>query len=113
MKHGDLRERIQIREFCGTGRDPLNAPVGVWRNKGTAIWAKRRDVSDGERHSVDAWRQRRVTRFTIRMSSFARSIGRSDRVLHDGAEWAITGIMEVEPGRRFLQLTCEAGIDEG
>ncbi|MBE3637468.1 head-tail adaptor protein [Mangrovicoccus algicola] len=106
---GDLRERIQLREFVATGTDALLAPTGIWRDKGAPVRAAKRDLSDRERAAVDAWRQTTLARFTLRASAFSRTISREDRILHRGVEWAIVGITAIGDGTAWLQLTCETG----
>ncbi len=107
LNSGSLNRRIQIRRYTESGRDQFGGSVGEWGDYGSAIFARRRDVSDAERLSAGAWDNKLVTRFIIRATAFGRSIARYDRLVHEGVTFEIDGIKEVPDNRGFLEITAE------
>lgn len=82
-----------------------------WGAHGGVVWAARRDISDGER-----WRAGEVgaaisTRFIVRWNSFTRGLTPADRLACEGVTYDITGIKEIGPRRRFLEITASARAD--
>lgn len=106
MNAGQLDRRIQVQRFTETGTSALNSPLEDWADLGAPIAAQRRDLSDAERESAGKWDNALVTRFVVRASPFTRAIRRTDRLVHDGLTFEITGIKEVPPGRAFLEITA-------
>lgn len=106
LNSGSLNRRIQIKRFVQTGTDSLNNPTGDWQDYGSAIFARRRDVSDAERLSAEAWVNQLVVRFVIRATSFAREIKRTDMIAHEGVPYGIDGIKESPGSRGFLEITA-------
>lgn len=106
MNASQLDRRIQIRRYHETGKNPYGESIGDWADLGGPIPARRRDVSDSERMSAGAWDNLLVTRFVVRLTAFSRDIRRSDKVLHEGITYAISGIKEFPEGRGFLEITA-------
>ena len=103
---GDLDRRVIVLRHQGTP-DGYGGVSGDWIEHGEPVPAARRDVSDGERMQAGRLTGELLTRFTVRSSSFTRSITRADRLECDGIEWEIVGIKEL--GRRqWLEITAEA-----
>lgn len=108
LNAGQLNRRIQVRRATMT-LDNLGRTQYEWADHGSPIFAQRRDVSDAERISAGAWENKLVTRFVIRATSFGQGITRSDRLVHEGITYAISGIKEVPPGKAFLEITAVTG----
>lgn len=106
LNAGSLDRRIQIRRAT-TSPDGLGGLEYEWSDHGSPIFARRRDVSDAERMSAGAWDNKLVTRFIIRATAFGLGIRRTDRLVHDGITYEITGIKEVPGTRAFLEITAE------
>ncbi|SEL66449.1 phage head-tail adaptor, putative, SPP1 family [Roseivivax marinus] len=109
LNSGSLDRRIQIRRYVQTDTDGLGGAIGDWTDYGSAIFARRRDVSDAERVSAGAWDNKLVSRFIIRATAFGRSIARTDRLVHEGVSYEIDGIKEVPGERGFLEVTAQSG----
>lgn len=92
--------------------DGYGGAAGEFMELGDPIPAMRRDVKDGERIAAGRLAGELVVRFTVRASTFALGIRRSDRLLCDGIEFAIVAIKEVPGARRaFLEITASAAVD--
>ena len=109
LNAASLNRRIQIRRYVQTGTDGIGGTIGEWQDHGSAIFARRRDVSYAERLSAGAWDNKLVTRFVIRATAFGRSIARYDRLGHEGVTFEIDGIKEVPDNRGFLEITAQTG----
>ncbi|MFP3382476.1 phage head closure protein [Tritonibacter sp. SIMBA_163] len=106
LNAGSLNRRIQIQRKIRTP-DGSGGFINEWNNHGPTIFARRRDVSDIERLSAGAWNNKLVTRFVIRATAFGKGIRRTDRLVHDGVTFEISGIKEVPDTRAFLEITAE------
>lgn len=106
LNSGSLNRRVQVRRNLGTTPDGYGGIVPDWQDYGPQIYARRRDVSDAERHIAGGWDNKLVTRFTIRATAFGRGIARSDRLVHEGTTFEIDGIKEVPGNRGFLEITA-------
>ena len=104
-KHGGLDRRVQL--FRSLRVDKGMSESEAWLPEGSALRARKADVSDAE-----TWRASSVgatvsVRFLFRWSSFAAGIGVRDRLQCDGATYEITGgPREVQGRRRWLEITC-------
>ncbi|KQS87365.1 hypothetical protein ASG58_01465 [Rhizobium sp. Leaf383] len=96
--------------------DSFNEEVETWSDLAT-VWARRRDASDSQKIEMLAAGQVgsfRVSRFTVRSSTLARSVTPVDRLLHDGVVWQINGVKELDEGRhRFIEITASRDADNG
>lgn len=101
----NLNRRVQVQRATETP-DGFGGVDLTWNDHGAAIFAQRRDVSDAERNRAAKWDNELVTRFTVRATIFARSIRRTDRLVHDGLTFEIDGIKEVPGTRAFLEITA-------
>lgn len=107
---GDLDRRIVIQRATVTPNE-FNEPVKTWATY-TTVWAKRTDVSDGERNAAGQVGAYLMSRFVIRSSTVSKAIKPTDRVSYDSAIWSIKGIKETQDGRnRFLEMTCAKDAD--
>lgn len=108
MNAGKLDRRIQFQR--GTMIDNGLEMVGAWSAYGSPVWAGRKDVSDGERAAAGWIEATLASRFTVRSSTFTRSLTAKDRITTEGLSYDITGIKEL--GRRdFLEITAVARVD--
>lgn len=106
---GDLDRRIVI-ERATTTENALNEPVETW-GVYAQLWARKSDVSDGERNAAGQVGSFLMSRFVVRHSPTTKAIKPSDRLSYQGT-WNIHGIKETQDGRsRFLELTCAKDAD--
>lgn len=110
MKPGALDRRIIIQRATSTP-NALNEPINTWADLKT-LWARRQDVTDGEKFAADQVGSFLMSRFVIRSTALTRTITAMDRVSHDDVIWAIKGAKETKEGRnRFIELTCAKDAD--
>lgn len=108
----DLDRRITITRYVDGGPNEIGEIVdGEWQDRFT-VWAKREDVSDGERFAAGGIGGFLTARFIVRSSENTRSILPSDMIRHEGREWNLQGMKERDEGRRrFLELTASVDAD--
>lgn len=106
MNAGQLNRRIQLLRASYT-ENGAGEMIPTWQNHGVPIFAQRRDVSDAERMRAGAWDNLLVVRFSVRASTFAQGIRRSDRLVHEGVTYQIDGIKEAPSDRSFLEITAK------
>ena len=107
---GQLDRRISIERNQGSVTNDLNETVEVWAPIAT-VWARKRDVSDGERAASGQVGSTLQSRFVIRSSPAARGFTPVDRLVYNGV-WQIHGIKELDEGRnRFLEITAIRALD--
>jgi head-tail adaptor len=107
---GKLDRRIIVQRAT-VADDGFASEVDSWSDF-VAVWAMRRDVSDGEKLATGQVGARLQSRFTVRSSNSTRTITPQDRVSHDGAFWEIVGVKETPDGRnRFIEITAVKDAD--
>jgi SPP1 family predicted phage head-tail adaptor len=110
MSAGDLRDKITVQRSTEVPND-LNEPVLTWVELVT-VRAKRDDASSGEKEAAGQVGAFLMSRFTIRRSSEADSIRATDRIVHEGANWAIIEIMRLQDApTRFLVIKAVRDAD--
>lgn len=97
IEAGKLDRRIQILR-AGSLDDGLQVRTDVFAPIGSRIWASFTPISDSERFRADSVWQDMTARFRVRYSGFTAGITAKDRLVCEGATYAIGGIKEV--GRR-------------
>lgn len=108
LSAGELDRRVQFQAVTTT--DDGYAEVEAWANVGSPRWAKRQDVSDGEKYRAQANISELLTRFTVRSDSLTRSLTTRDRLTSEGTLFHIVGIKEI--GRReYMEITAAARSD--
>lgn len=108
MTIGKMDRRVQFRR--ATMADDGFAASEAWGDYGSAVWAAKADISDGERWRAGAVAASITTRFRVRYSDFSAGITPNDRLACEGREYDITGIKEI--GRReALEITAAARSD--
>ncbi len=112
MQAGDLDRRIVVQRFTTTTNE-FNENTEIWADL-QKVWARRRDVSDGEKEAAGQVGSVLVSRFVVRSSIASRNFRATDRIFYDGAPWNIQGIKETNEGRnRFLEITAARDADHG
>ena len=113
---GNLNRRVTIQQST-EGVDPFNAPVLTWTDLIT-LSAERRDFAEGERFATESREAGQVgsqilARFRVRSSTITRTVTARDRLIHDGATWAIKiAPYETLDGRqRFIWITAAKDAD--
>ena len=105
---GDLDRRVQFQRASLS--DDGFGSVEVFADHGSALWAKKTDVSDAER-----WRSAEVSagitsRFVVRSSNFTRDLTPKDRMTCEGVSYDISGIKEIAR-RQWIEITASARAD--
>jgi SPP1 family predicted phage head-tail adaptor len=85
--------------------------VDSWSDHGGWVYAKKRDLSDGERWRAGEVQAHVATRFTVRWSPFTAAITPKDRLICEGREYEIVGVKECEGRRQWVEITCAARSD--
>jgi head-tail adaptor len=103
---GQLDQRIRFERVL-SGRDDMGGVTeGGWFPLGPKVWAKRTDMSDGERFAADEKSAARMTRFVARSSRMTRDVTATDRIIHKCVIYEITGAKETADGRfNFIEFT--------
>lgn len=110
MTAGDLDRRVQILRAAPV--DDGLAVVEAFAPHGHPIWARRMDISDGERWRAGEVQAHVTTRFTVRSSAFTRALTPKDRLVCEGRAFDIAGIKQVGARGTFLEITAAARIDQ-
>lgn len=105
---GELDRRLQFMRAASVD-DGLQTLKGPLDELGDPVWARRKDVSDGEIQRMGQEVGTLVSRFVVRRSSFTDAITAADCLICDGVTFEISGIKQVE-GRRMLELTARAKV---
>lgn len=103
---GLLDQRISFERVL-SGRDDMGGQTEEgWFPLGPKYWANRTDMSDGERIAADEKAAVRMTRFITRSSRMTRGVVATDRIVHKGTIYEITGAKETKDGREnFIEFT--------
>lgn len=109
MRAGDLDRRVQFQRAALV--DNGFGEVEVFSDHGTPVWAKKTDVSDGERLRAGEVSATLTARFLVRWSEFTADLTPRDRLIYAGATFAIFGIKEVGGRRVGLEITAGARVD--
>ena len=104
-----LDRRIQFQRVA-LNDDGLSQ-VEEWADHGSPVWARKTDVSDGERWRADEVQAQITTRFLVRYSDFTADLTPKDRLVSDGVKYNITGIKEASGRRQWLEITAAARAD--
>src|SRR5687767_11981290 len=106
----ELDRRITIQRATVVYNE-FNEPVETWADLAT-LWARRRDVSDGEKFAAGQVGATLMSRFVVRSTTTTRGIKATDRISYDGGLWNIHGLKEADEGRnRFIEITAIRDLD--
>lgn len=105
----ELDRRISVR------RSTL-VDDGISRRQGAPVefvkrWAKKSDVSDGERAKAGATAQQLTTRFLVRYDAKTATITGKDIVVCEGLAYEVTGTKEARGTRVGIEITAIAQPD--
>ncbi len=101
---GDFSTWIVIQRATIT-RDAAGGAVEAWADlKG--VWAKRQDVSDGEKWRSGQMAATRLSRFVIRYDQDLANLDARDRLILDGGIWNIAGVKTIGV-RDLLEITAD------
>lgn len=106
MKARRLDRQLQFQRAAVT--DDGFSTVETFANHGTAVWAEKNDVSDGERARAGIVESQLMTRFKIRWSAFTAGLTPADRLVCEGVTYNISGIKEAEGRRQWLEISATA-----
>lgn len=107
---GDLDRRIVV-ERASVSQNGFGEDVPEWHAV-LSLWAKRADVSDGEKAAMGEVGSQLRSRFTVRAFTETRAITPQDRIRHDGAVWQIVGVKEaMDRPREFIEITAVRDSD--
>lgn len=110
MEAGDLDRRVTFQQSTDALNE-FNESIQTWSDLAT-VWARRRDVSDGEKVAAGQVGATLMSRFVIRSSVATRKIAPINRIHHDDKIWNIIGIKQADEGRdRFLEITAITSVD--
>lgn len=109
---GDLDRRVTFSQpSAPASANAFNEPVAGTPTV-TTVWARREDVSDGERLASGQVGAHRMSRFVVRSTTATRAITPVASLTHDGKTYNIMGIKETREGRnRFLEVTAVMDAD--
>ena len=84
---------------------------GAFIPYGSAVWASKTPISDGERFRADAVARNQTDRFVVRYSALTASIKGTDRLVCEGVTYGIAGLKEI--GRREgIEITATRVDDD-
>lgn len=86
--------------------------VKRWADFGHPVWARKKDVSDGERVRAGEVAASLTTRWTVMSCALTRSITAKDAISYRGISYAIWGIKEIGQNQ-FLEITTGAEVTNG
>jgi len=110
MRIGELDRRVTFQRAQETMND-LNEPELSWSDLAT-VWARRRDLSDGEKEAAGQLGALLISRFVVRSTAVTRALVPADRLSHEGRFWSIKGIKEADMGRnRYIEITGATDLD--
>lgn len=110
MNAGTLDRLVQFQRATLT--DDGFGMVESFVNHGAAVWAKKTDLSDGERLRASEVSASITTRFLVRWSSFTAVLTPKDRLVCEGRDYNIFGIKEGTGRRKWLEVTAAARVDQ-
>jgi len=109
MDAGSLDRLVQFQRATIT--DDGFSQVETFTAHGVPVWARKTDISDGERFRAGEVAANITTRFVVRWSDFTRDLSPKDRLTCEGRVYDISGIKEPEGRRQWLEITAAARAD--
>lgn len=105
-----LDRKIRFRRFVEV--DDGFTKSREWTDHGDPEFARKVDISDGERARSNEDAAVITSRFVVRWSGFAADIDPRDRLVCEGLTYDIVGVKEREGRRQWLEITAAARIDQ-
>jgi len=110
---GQLDRRVRF-DRCETSQDRTGGETSQGAVPICTVWARRRDVADGEQFAGGELSGFVRARFVVFSSEKTRSVTTKDLIWHDNQYWEIKGRKETADGRRnFLEFTAVVRTDDG
>lgn len=106
---GELDRRISILRAEDVD-DGTATVTGAYAEIGKR-WARKTDVSDGERMRAAQQGQSLTTRFLVRWDSLTSTIGGRDRLACEGRTYEVVGTKEWGGRRIGIEITANADLD--
>ena len=110
MNAGNLDRLVQFQRATLT--DDGFSMVETWADHGDPVWAKKTDLSDGERMRATEVSASITTRFLVRWSDFTYGLTPKDRLISESRTYNIFGIKEGTGRRQWLEVTAAARVDQ-
>ena len=107
---GSLDRRVSILR-AGSIDDGTASIDGPYVEIGRR-WAKKTDVSDGERVRAAAQSQEITSRFLVRSDALTRTITGKDRLQCRGVSYEVTGTKETDDRDDGIEITTVARPDQ-
>lgn len=101
---GELDKRITIMR--AEAIDDGIASVGGPHAEVGKRWAKKTDISDGERMRAGEHASEVTTRFLVLSDSLTRTITGADRIVHAGRTYFVTGVKETGDREDGIEITA-------
>lgn len=107
---GSLDRRISVQHAAMID-DGVSSVLGPMDEVGKR-WAKKTDVSDGERVRASAQGQDLTTRFLVRSDSLTREINATYEIVCEGARYRVTGAKEYGGRGVGIEITASTQPDQ-
>ena len=101
---GELDKRISILRAAKID-DGMAAAEGP-HEEIAKRWAKKTDVSDGERMRAGEHASEVATRFLVLSDSLTRTITGADQIAHKGRTYFVTGVKELGDREDGIEITA-------
>ncbi len=99
---------ITIERLTEGAANGFNEPAETWAEIAQE-WAKKTDVSDGEKVTAGNTYSARLSRFVVRSNAVTRTVTSEDRLSYDGV-WDVKGVKELDRNR-FIEITAQKRSD--
>lgn len=110
---GQLDRLVELERSVAGELDDYNVARSTWQVV-FRMWARRRDVRDGERdNEAGQLAGATAARFLVWSSIEARTITTADRLRHDDRIWQIVGVKESTEGEtgELIEITAQWRTD--
>jgi len=108
MRAGQLRHKVKLQTLAA-GQDAIGQPTMVWTDVAT-VWADVRFVSGLETVKSDA--PVSIARCSIRIRARA-GVTAGMRIAEGSVFYNIQAVLPDTTGKRYLDLACETGANNG
>ncbi|MDQ7970751.1 MAG: phage head closure protein [Oxalicibacterium faecigallinarum] len=112
MRAGKLNKRVQLQMPHRVKGDD-GGFTQTWVDVGSKRWAGIVPISGREANRSNQTIASTESRITMRYSSVTAEISETWRVLHGEKVYDIKRIANLESADEVIELTCEAGVNDG
>lgn len=95
----------------GGAKDPLGRPADDFASIGV-FWGAFTQIRDGERIRAGHVEALSAARIVLRWGALTSGLTAKDRLRIEGREWQISGVKEIGPRRRWIEVTATL-VSEG